>query len=43
MDPNAGVLRRMTTGLLTPEKKIGKAPTYKSSIMAAVRSSWMCV
>ena len=41
MDPNVPVLRRMTTGLFTPSRKIGAAPTYKSSIKAAVLSSWM--
>jgi len=41
LDPNAGVLRRMTTGLLTPGKKIGQAPTYRSSIKAAVMSTWL--
>ena len=40
-DPNVGVIRRMTTGLLTPEKKIGKAPTYASSFKAAILSSWL--
>ncbi|EIW70946.1 hypothetical protein TREMEDRAFT_28850 [Tremella mesenterica DSM 1558] len=40
-DPNAGVLRRMTTGLLTPERKIGRAPTFFASFKAAVFSSWL--
>ena len=40
-DPNAGVLRRMATGLLTPDKKVGQAPTYGSSIKAAVTCSWL--
>ena len=43
VDPNAGVLRRMTTGLFTPDRKIGRSPTYRSSIRAAVTSSWLCV
>jgi Ca2+:H+ antiporter len=40
-DPNIGVLRRMTTGLFTPEKKIGKAPTYLGSAKAAILSTWL--
>lgn len=40
-DPNMGVIRRMTTGLFTPEKKIGKAPTYDASVKAAIMSSWV--
>jgi Ca2+:H+ antiporter len=40
-DPNAGVLRRMTTGLFTPEKKIGKAPTWLGSFRAAICSTWL--
>lgn len=40
-DPNMGVIRRMTTGLFTPEKKIGKAPTYGASVKAAIMSSWV--
>lgn len=36
-------LRRMTTGLLTPERKIGKAPTLLSSFKAAAMSSWLNV
>ncbi|CAD6591241.1 MAG: hypothetical protein TREMPRED_006041, partial [Tremellales sp. Tagirdzhanova-0007] len=43
IDPNAGVLRRMTTGLLTPGKKIGQAPTYGSSIKAAISCTWLNV
>jgi Ca2+:H+ antiporter len=31
----------MTSGLFTPEKKIGKAPTYLSSVKAAVLSTWL--
>jgi hypothetical protein len=34
-------LRRMTTGLLTPERKVGKAPTLLSSFRAAAMSSWL--
>ncbi|KAL7421512.1 Vacuolar calcium ion transporter [Cryptotrichosporon argae] len=41
VDPNAGVLRRMTTGLLTPDHTLGKAPTYGSSIKAAITSTWL--
>ena len=41
VDPNAGVLRRMTSGLFTPEKKIGKAPTYLGSAKAAIMSTWL--
>ncbi|ORX36920.1 Sodium/calcium exchanger protein-domain-containing protein [Kockovaella imperatae] len=40
-EPSVGILRRMTTGLLTPDRKIGKAPTYGQSIKAAVTSSWL--
>lgn len=40
-DPNASVLRRMTSGLFTPEKKIGEAPTYLASIKAAILSTWL--
>ena len=36
-----GLVRRMTTGLFTPARKIGKAPTYGQSILAAVKSSWL--
>ncbi|WVR07268.1 calcium/proton exchanger [Kwoniella sp. DSM 27419] len=42
-EPQQGVLRRMTTGLLTPPKKIGQAPTYGGSIMAAIKSTWLNV
>ncbi|WVQ99172.1 calcium/proton exchanger [Kwoniella sp. CBS 9459] len=42
-DPNVGVLRRMTTGLFTPPKKIGKAPTYMESLKAAIKSTWLNV
>ncbi|KAK8858950.1 calcium/proton exchanger [Kwoniella newhampshirensis] len=42
-EPNVGVLRRMTTVLFTPEKKVGKSPTYGSSIMAAIKSTWLNV
>ena len=41
VDPNASVLRRMTSGLFTPEKKIAKAPSYLQSIKAAIFSTWM--
>jgi Ca2+:H+ antiporter len=40
-DPNMGVLRRMTTGLFTPERKVGKAPTYWGSAKAAITSTWL--
>jgi len=39
--PQPGLLRRMTTGLLTPERKVGKAPTWLGSFKAAILSSWM--
>ncbi|OCF36992.1 calcium/proton exchanger [Kwoniella heveanensis BCC8398] len=42
-DPNVGVLRRMTTGLFTPPKRVGKAPTYLGSLKAAVTSTWLNV
>ncbi|ORY32632.1 Sodium/calcium exchanger protein-domain-containing protein [Naematelia encephala] len=42
-EPNAGILRRMTTGLFTPEKKVGKAPTYIASLKAAILSTWLNV
>lgn len=40
-EPVPGILKRMTTGLLTPERKVGKAPTWMSSFRAAILSSWM--
>jgi hypothetical protein len=40
-EPVPGILRRMTTGLLTPERKVGKAPTWIASFRAAILSSWM--
>ena len=40
-DPNVGVLRRMTTGLFTPPRRIGQAPTYGASLKAAVLCSWL--
>ncbi|WVF71725.1 calcium/proton exchanger [Kwoniella sp. CBS 6097] len=42
-DPNVGVLRRMTTGLFTPPKKVGQAPTYLGSLKAAIKSTWLNV
>ena len=39
--PGPGVLKRMTTGLFTPERKVGKAPSFLASFKAAVLSSWM--
>ncbi|KAK4684039.1 Ca2+:H+ antiporter, partial [Tremellales sp. Uapishka_1] len=42
-EPNVGVLRRMTTGLFTPDKKIGKEPSYGSSFKAAAKSSYLNV
>lgn len=40
-EPQKGVLRRMTTGLFTPERKVGKAPSFLASFKAAILSSWM--
>lgn len=40
-EPHTGVIRRMTTGLFTPPKPVGKAPTYWSSIKAAVTCTWL--
>ncbi|AAW40631.1 calcium ion transporter, putative [Cryptococcus deneoformans JEC21] len=41
LDPNPGLIRRVTTVLFTPPKKIGKAPTYWGSIKAAITSTWL--
>jgi len=41
VDPGAGVLKRMTTGLFTPDRKIGKSPTYLASFKAAITSSYL--
>ncbi|WVQ82241.1 calcium/proton exchanger [Cryptococcus sp. DSM 104549] len=42
-DPNVGIVRRMTTTLFTPDKKVGKAPTYLGSMKAAITSTWLNV
>ncbi|OCF54093.1 calcium/proton exchanger [Kwoniella mangroviensis CBS 10435] len=42
-DPNASLVRRVTTVLFTPPKKVGKAPTYLGSIKAAIMSTWLNV
>jgi len=41
--PTPGILRRMTTGLLTPDRKVGKAPSWLASFRAAILSSWINV
>lgn len=41
LDPNPGLMRRVTTVLFTPPKKIGKAPTYWGSMKAAITSTWL--
>ncbi|ADV20121.1 calcium/proton exchanger [Cryptococcus gattii E566] len=43
LDPNTGLVRRVTTVLFTPPKKIGKAPTYWGSLKAAITSTWLNV
>ncbi|ODO08937.1 calcium/proton exchanger [Cryptococcus wingfieldii CBS 7118] len=43
IDPNMGLVRRVTTVLFTPEKRIGKAPTYVQSFKAAICSTWLNV
>ncbi|WWC70450.1 calcium/proton exchanger [Kwoniella pini CBS 10737] len=43
LDPNASLVRRVTTVLFTPPKKVGKAPTYMASIKAAIMSTWLNV
>ncbi|WRT66116.1 calcium/proton exchanger [Kwoniella shivajii] len=42
-DPNASLVRRVTTVLFTPPKKVGKAPTYMGSLKAAIMSTWLNV
>lgn len=37
------VVRKMTTGLFTPEKKIRTAPNIKNSVMNLIKSSWVNV
>lgn len=41
LDPNTGLVRRVTTVLFTPPKKVGKAPTYWGSLKAAITSTWL--
>lgn len=41
LDPNTGLVRRVTTVLFTPPKKVGKAPTYWGSFKAAITSTWL--
>jgi hypothetical protein len=41
--PATEVLRKMTTGLFTPEKKIRKTPGVKLSFMNLIKSSWVNV
>ncbi|KIR33590.1 calcium/proton exchanger [Cryptococcus deuterogattii 99/473] len=43
LDPNTGLVRRVTTVLFTPPKKVGKAPTYWGSLKAAITSTWLNV
>ncbi|TYJ53428.1 calcium/proton exchanger [Cryptococcus floricola] len=43
VDPSMGLVRRVTTVLFTPQKKIGKAPTYVQSFKAAICSTWLNV
>ncbi|WWC89569.1 calcium/proton exchanger [Kwoniella dendrophila CBS 6074] len=43
LDPNQSLVRRVTTVLFTPPKKVGKAPTYMGSLKAAITSTWLNV
>jgi len=40
---SASFVKRMTTGLFTPEKKIKKSPGFKESFVNLAKSSWVNV
>lgn len=40
---SASFVKRMTTGLFTPEKKIKKSPGFKESFINLAKSSWVNV
>lgn len=41
--PNAGLLKRWGTALMTPEKKLTHEPTWKQSFNATIKASWLNV